>query len=48
MSPFSPRGLVALTWLEIKIFIREPLGVIGSVFVPVFVFVVHRPDVRPA
>ena len=34
------RGLAALTWLEIKIFIREPLGVIGSIFVPVFVFVV--------
>jgi ABC-2 type transport system permease protein len=36
----APRGLLALTWLEIKIFIREPLGVIGAVFVPVFVFVV--------
>ena len=34
------RGLLALTWLEIKIFMREPLGVIGSVFVPVLVFVV--------
>ena len=34
------KGLLALTWLEIKIFVREPLGVIGSVFVPVFVFVV--------
>jgi ABC-2 type transport system permease protein len=34
------RGLLGLTWLEIKIFLREPLGVIGSVFVPVFVFVV--------
>ena len=34
------KGLFALTWLEIKIFVREPLGVIGSVFVPVFVFVV--------
>ena len=36
----GPRGLWALTWLEIKIFIREPLGVIGSVFVPVFVFLI--------
>jgi len=34
------RGLWALTWLEIKIFVREPLGVIGSVFVPVFLFVI--------
>ena len=40
MSPINPRGLVALTWLEIKIFIREPLGVFGSVFVPVFMFVI--------
>jgi len=34
------RGLLGLTWLEIKIFLREPLGVIGAVFVPVFLFVV--------
>src|SRR5436190_22884543 len=34
------RGLASLTWLEIKIFMREPLGVIGSVFVPVIVFIV--------
>lgn len=34
------RGLGALTWLEIKIFLREPLGVFGSVFVPVFLFVI--------
>lgn len=34
------RGLGGLTWLEIKIFLREPLGVIGSVFVPVFLFVI--------
>lgn len=33
-------GLGTLTWLEIKIFMREPLGVIGSVFVPVLVFLV--------
>jgi ABC-2 type transport system permease protein len=35
----SWRGLLALTWLEVKIFVREPLGLIGSVFVPVAVFV---------
>ena len=29
------RGLWALTWLEIKIFLREPLGAIGTVAVPV-------------
>jgi ABC-2 type transport system permease protein len=34
------RGLWKLTWLELKIFIREPLGVIGSIFVPVVVFFV--------
>ena len=32
------RGLWKLTWLEIKIFVREPLGVIGSVGVPVAIF----------
>src|SRR5215467_10646617 len=31
-------GLLKLTWVEIKIFLREPLGVIGSVVVPLFVF----------
>ena len=34
------RALAKLTWLEIKIFIREPLGVFGTVFIPVLVFVV--------
>ncbi len=32
------RGLLALTWLEIKIFLREPLGVVATVVVPVAVF----------
>jgi ABC-2 type transport system permease protein len=32
------RGLWRLTWLEIRIFIREPLGVIGTVGVPVAAF----------
>lgn len=32
------RGLLRLTWIEIKIFFREPLGAIGTVVVPVFVF----------
>ena len=44
------RGLWQLTWLEIKIFLREPLGVIGTVGVPVLVFVllarIVGPDVR--
>jgi ABC-2 type transport system permease protein len=34
------RGLWKLTWLETKIFMREPLGFLGSVGAPVFVFVV--------
>jgi ABC-2 type transport system permease protein len=33
-------GLWKLTWLEIKIFMREPLGAFGSIFFPVLVFVV--------
>src|SRR5271155_5279577 len=34
------RGLWKLTWLEIKIFLREPMGAFGSIFFPVLVFVV--------
>ncbi|MGP8251358.1 MAG: ABC transporter permease [Terracidiphilus sp.] len=34
------RGLLKLTWIEIKIFMREPLGAIGTIVVPVLVFVV--------
>ena len=33
------RGLFRLTWLEIKIFVREPLGLLGTVGIPVLVFV---------
>lgn len=32
------RGLLSLTWLEIKIFLREPLGAIGTMVIPVVVF----------
>jgi ABC-2 type transport system permease protein len=32
------RGLFQLTWLEIKIFLREPLGAIGTLLMPVAVF----------
>ena len=34
------RGLWKLTWLEIKIFMREPLGAFGTIGIPVLVFVV--------
>jgi ABC-2 type transport system permease protein len=33
-------GLLKLTWVEIKIFLREPLGVLGAVGVPLLVFIV--------
>src|SRR6202020_134443 len=34
------RGLWKLTWIEIKVFLREPLGAIGSIVIPVLVFLV--------
>src|ERR1035437_4438822 len=34
------RGLWKLTWIEIKVFLREPLGAIGTVVIPVLVFLV--------
>src|SRR6266702_2114415 len=34
------RGLWKLTWIEIKIFLREPLGAIGTIGIPVVVFLV--------
>lgn len=35
----SLRGLWKLTWLEIKIFAREPLGLFGTLAIPVLTFV---------
>jgi hypothetical protein len=32
------RALLKLTWLEIKIFAREPLGLFGSLAIPIIVF----------
>jgi ABC-2 type transport system permease protein len=34
------RGLWKLTWVEVKIFLREPLGAFGTIGFPVLVFVV--------
>ncbi|MGA8432360.1 MAG: ABC transporter permease [Candidatus Sulfotelmatobacter sp.] len=34
------RGLWKLTWIEVKIFMREPLGAIGTIGIPVLVFLV--------
>ena len=34
------RGLWRLAWLEIKIFLREPLGAIGGIAIPVIAFLI--------
>ena len=34
------RGFWKLLWLELKIFVREPLGLIGTVAVPVVLFLI--------
>lgn len=36
------RGFWKLTWIETKVFVREPLGLLGSLLVPVIIFVVAR------
>lgn len=41
------RGLWTLTWLEIKIFVREPLGLVGTVGIPVLIFVLLSRLVGP-
>lgn len=33
------RGLLRLSWLEMKIFLREPMGSIGSIVIPVVIFI---------
>lgn len=33
------RGLWKLTWIETKVFVREPMGVIGTLLLPVLLFV---------
>ena len=32
------KGLLKLTWIETKIFLREPMGVVGSLAIPVLLF----------
>ncbi|HLV96139.1 MAG TPA: ABC transporter permease [Candidatus Acidoferrales bacterium] len=34
------RGLWKLTWIETKVFLREPLGALGTIGIPVLAFVV--------
>ncbi len=41
------RGLFRLTWLEVKIFLREPLGAIGSIVVPVASYVLLGRTIGP-
>src|SRR5689334_159601 len=31
------RGLSKLTWIELKVFLREPLGAFGTIVIPVLV-----------
>ena len=40
------KGLLELSWIETKVFLREPLGVIGSFGVPLLVFVVFGRALR--
>lgn len=34
------RGLWKLTWIEIKVFLREPMGALGTIVFPVLIFLV--------
>jgi len=34
------KGLWKLSWIEMKVFVREPMGVIGALVVPVVIFVI--------
>jgi len=40
MRPRFLRGFWKLTWLETKIFVREPMGFIGALVMPLLVFIV--------
>ena len=39
-------GLLKLSWIETKIFVREPLGVVGTLAVPVIIFVLFGRGMR--
>ncbi|HEU4631924.1 MAG TPA: ABC transporter permease [Gemmatimonadaceae bacterium] len=41
------KGLLTLSWIETKVFLREPLGVLGSLGVPVLVFVLFGRAMQP-
>ena len=40
MRPRPLRGFWKLTWVETKIFVREPMGFIGALIMPLVVFIV--------
>jgi ABC-2 type transport system permease protein len=42
------RSLMKLTWLELKIFAREPLGLVGTIAIPLVVFLGLAQFVGPA
>ena len=42
------RGLLKLTWLEIRIFVREPLGLVAAIGVPLAMFLVLGRSLTPS
>lgn len=42
------RGLWQLSWLELKIFLREPMGAVGTIVFPVLVFVIFGRAAGPS
>ena len=34
------KGLLKLSWIETKIFLREPMGVVGTLFMPLVFFLI--------
>lgn len=48
------RGLWQLVWLELKVFLREPMGAIGTIVLPVLVYFIFgkaaglKPEASPA
>lgn len=41
------RGLLKLTWIEIRIFMREPLGFVGAIVIPLALFILLGRSVSP-
>lgn len=34
------KGMLKLSWIEVKVFVREPLGLFGALLVPIIIFVI--------